>query len=181
MERQSVRAHIQVFASDLDDRSIAQAREGLYPTAIEADVSSERLERFFTPEGEYYRVKRELRDVVLFTGHNVLRDPPFSRQHMILCRNLLIYLNREVQDHVFNIFHYAMQPGAFLFLGSSESAEHLPELFRVLDKSHRIYQAKPWLGEKPHLPALPLTLRRGARKTEPTLSSAPSKAMDHPA
>jgi two-component system CheB/CheR fusion protein len=163
-DRQAVHVHIQIFASDLDDRSIAQAREGLYPAAIEADVSPERLERFFTREGEYYRVKREVRDVVLFTGHNVLRDPPFSRQDLIVCRNVLIYLDRNVQDQVFDIFHYALNPGGYLFLGSSESGEHLPGLFGVLDKAHRIYQARPWSGEKPHVPSLPLIVKPGSRR-----------------
>jgi two-component system, chemotaxis family, CheB/CheR fusion protein len=155
------RPHIQVFASDLDESSIAHAREGLYPAAIEADVSPERLERFFTSEGEYYRVKREIRDAVLFTNHNVLRDPPFSRQDLIACRNVLIYLQREIQENVFDIFHYALNPDGYLFLGSSESAEHIPEQFNVVDKSHRIYQARPWNGEKPHMPAMPLALGRG--------------------
>ena len=161
--RQDLRTHIQVFASDLDERSIAHAREGLYPAAIEADVSPERLERFFTHEGEYYRVKRELRDTVLFTNHNVMRDPPFSRQDLIACRNVLIYLQRSVQDRVFDIFHYSLNPGGYLFLGSSESAEHLPDLFTVIDKTHRIYQSRPWHGERPHVPSMPLSLRRSSR------------------
>ena len=92
--KMEIRPKIQVFASDLDENSIMLAREGLYPSAIEADVSPERLERFFTREGDHYRVNRELRDSVLFANHNVLRDPPFSQQNMISCRNLLIYLQR---------------------------------------------------------------------------------------
>jgi len=155
------RPHIQVFASDLDESSIAHAREGVYPAPIEADLSPERLERFFTSEGEYYRVKRELRDAVLFTNHNVLRDPPFSRQDLITCRNVLIYLQREIQENVFDIFHYALNPGGYLFLGGSESAEHIPELFNVVDKPHRIYQARPWSGEKVQMPMMPASLRRG--------------------
>jgi two-component system, chemotaxis family, CheB/CheR fusion protein len=160
------RPHIQVFASDLDENSIAHAREGLYPAAIEADVSPERLERFFTSEGEYYRVKSEIRESVLFTNHNVLRDPPFTRQDLIACRNVLIYLQREVQDNVFDIFHYALNPGGYLFLGSSESAEHLPERFNVLNKPHRLYQARPWNGERPHIPAMPVFLGQGRRDGE---------------
>jgi two-component system CheB/CheR fusion protein len=168
-----LRPQFQVFASDLDERSILHAREGLYPTAIEADVSSERLERFFTHEGEYYRVRRELRDAVLFTNHNVLRDPPFARQDLLVCRNVLIYLQRDVQDKVFEIFHYALNPDGYLFLGSSESAENVPELFSTVDKIHRIYQAKPWIGERPHIPSMPLTLRRGPRSAEPYIPSRP--------
>jgi two-component system CheB/CheR fusion protein len=162
-ERQSVYTQIQVFASDLDERSIAHAREGLYPAAIEADVSPERLARFFVREGDYYRIKRELRDAVLFTSHNVMRDPPFSRQDLIACRNVLIYLQREVQDKLFDIFHYSLQPGGYLFLGSSESVEHLPDLFDIVDKKHRIYQSKPLPGNRPHVSPLPLTFRRVQR------------------
>ena len=158
-----IHPHFQIFASDLDEGSIARAREGLYPAAIEADVNVERLERFFVREGNHYRVKNELRDVVLFTNHNVLRDPPFSRQHLIACRNVLIYLEREVQEKVFDIFHYALNPHGYLFLGSSESAEHLPDLFHIVDKTHRIFQSKPWHGERPHVPSLPLTLRQNRR------------------
>ena len=166
-ERQSIYTQVQVFASDLDERSIAHAREGLYPAAIEADVSPERLARFFVREGDYYRVKRELRDVVLFTSHNVLRDPPFSRQDLIACRNVMIYLQREVQDKLFDIFHYSLLPGGYLFLGSSESVDHLPDRFDTLDKTHRIYQSKPWPGNRAHVPHLPLTFRRVQRATEP--------------
>ena len=165
-ERLSIRPNIQIFASDLDERSIGHAREGLYPAAIEADVSPERLARFFTREGEYYRIKRELRDVVLFTNHNVLRDPPFSRQDLIACRNVLIYLQRPIQDRIFDIFHYSLNKGGYLFLGSSESAEHVPELFTVVDKTHRLYQAKPWAGERPPIPSLPLGAHRSQHKTE---------------
>jgi len=165
-DKLDMRPQIQIFASDLDEASIARAREGLYPTAIEADVSPERLERFFTREGEYYRISRAVRDVVLFTSHNVLRDPPFSRQDLIACRNVLIYLQREVQDRVFEIFHYALNPLSYLFLGSSESAEHLPDLFTVLDKTHRIYQTRQWVGERPHVPSMPLTVRRQPRMAD---------------
>ncbi len=159
-EKMGIRPNIHVFASDLDENSILLAREGLYPAAIEADVSPERLERFFTQEGDQYRVRRELRDAVLFTNHNVLRDPPFSRQDIISCRNLLIYLQRSIQDHVFNIFHYALRPGGYLFLGKSESADGLGELFDVIDKTHRVYQARPWTAQRLHVPSMPLTVRR---------------------
>jgi two-component system CheB/CheR fusion protein len=160
--------HFQIFASDLDERSITRAREGLYPAAIEADVSLERLERFFIREGEYYRIKHEIRDCVLFTGHNILSHPPFSRQDLIACRNLLIYLQKEVQDKVFDIFHYALNPGGYVFLGSSETLEHAPELFQVVNKTHRIYQAKAWQRERPHLLSMPLTVPRAERLTAPT-------------
>jgi len=161
-DKLELRPQIQVFASDLDENSIRRAREGLYPTAIEADVSQERLERFFTREGDYYRVRRELRDVVLFTHHSVLRDAPFSRLDLVACRNLLIYLEREMQETVFDIFHYALNPGGYLFLGNSESAESVHELFQTVDKVHRIYRAKPWSHNHPHVPSLPLSVKFSA-------------------
>ena len=168
-DKLDVQTHIQVFASDLDERSIAHGREGLYPAAIEADVSPERLERFFKREGDYYRIKREVRDAVLFTNHNVLRDPPFSRQNLIACRNVLIYLQRSIQDRLFDIFHYSLIPGGYLFLGNSESVEHLPTLFNVISKSHRIYRAKHWMGERNRVPSMPFHARRTnlPRETSP--------------
>jgi two-component system, chemotaxis family, CheB/CheR fusion protein len=166
--KQGSSPHFQIFASDLDERSLTRAREGMYPTAIEADVSPERLERFFTREGNHYRIKREIRDRVLFTNHNILRDPPFSRQDLIVCRNLLIYLQREVQDKVFDVFHYALNPEGYVFLGSSETLEYLPDLFRVMNKTHRLYQARPWQEERPHIPAMPLTLHQDQRSKGPT-------------
>jgi two-component system, chemotaxis family, CheB/CheR fusion protein len=150
---------IQIFASDLDEASLIRAREGLYPAAIETDVSRERLERFFHRHGSHYEVRRELRDMVLFANHSVLRDPPFSRVDLISCRNLLIYLQPEMQQNVFDIFHYALNQGGYLFLGSAESAETANELFRVLDKEHRLYQARLWRGQYKHIPSLPLTIR----------------------
>ena len=168
--------HIQIFASDLDEISIARARQGLYPAAIEADVSSERLDKFFFREGEYYRIKRELRDAVLFASHNILRDPPFARQNLIACRNVLIYLQRAVQDRVFEIFHYALNQEGYLFLGSSESAEHIPDLFNVVDRGHRLYQARPWNGERPHIPSMPLMIRRGDSRSAVTHAVRPELA-----
>ena len=153
-----IRPQIQIFASDLDENSIRHAREGLYPVAIEADVSPERLARFFKREGDHYRVRREVRDVVLFTHHSVLRDAPFSRLDLITCRNLLIYLERDLQGTVFDVFHYSLKPGGYLFLGSSESIETAHEQFQTLDKTHRIYRTKPSNGERPHFPVLPLAI-----------------------
>ena len=154
--RREWRPDIQVFGSDLDVGALAVAREGVYPATIEADLSEERLNRFFQREGDHYRVRRELRDVVLFASHSVLRDPPFSRLDMISCRNLLIYLDRELQQQVCSTFHYALNPGGFLFLGASESAEQPPGLFRTVDRDARVHRALLTVGEK--RPALPILL-----------------------
>jgi two-component system CheB/CheR fusion protein len=133
---------IQVFASDIDQSAIARGRAGVYPSSIVTDVSPSRLREFFTEEGEHYRVRKSLRDKMLFAPHNVLRDPPFSRLDLICCRNLLIYLNREVQSHLLEMFHFALNPGGYLFLGSSESADMVSNFFTPVDKKARIYRAK---------------------------------------
>lgn len=134
---------IQIFATDADEDAIAEAREHRYPLSIEADVSPGRLRRYFIKEGKYYRLKKDLREMVLFAPHNVLRDPPFSRLDLIVCRNLLIYLNRETQTSVMEIFHFALAPHGYLFLGSSETAETPATLFAPLDKKRRLYSRSP--------------------------------------
>src|SRR5690242_6967809 len=146
-----LRPPIQVFGSDLDSRALAAAREGRFPTAIEADVSEERLRRFFTREGDHYRIRQEVRDIVLFAVHDLLKDPPFSHIGLISCRNVLIYLDRELQEQVCSTFHYALNPGGFVFLGSSETAENPPGLFRTVDRGARIYQSTALAGDKPRL------------------------------
>jgi two-component system CheB/CheR fusion protein len=149
--RREIRPGIQVFGSDLDARALALGREGLYPAAIEADVSEERLRRFFTREGDHYRVRRELRDIVLFASHSLLKDPPFSRIDLVSCRNLLIYLDRELQQQVCSTFHYALNSGGFLLLGSSETADNPPGMFRTIDRKCRIYQSTATPDDKPRV------------------------------
>lgn len=132
---------IQVFASDIDERAINIARRGVYPDSIVTDVTPSRLRQYFTKEHTHYTVSKAIRDQVLFASHNVLRDPPFSKLHLICCRNLLIYLSRDIQQQVFEMMHYALYPGGYLFLGSAETADTIPELFVPVDKKHRFYQA----------------------------------------
>ncbi|MBV9549937.1 MAG: PAS domain-containing protein [Alphaproteobacteria bacterium] len=150
------RPEIQVFGSDMDSRALNIAREGRYPAAIEADLSEERLRRFFTRDGEHYRVKRDLRDTVLFANHSLLKDPPFSRLDLVTCRNLLIYLDRDLQQQVLATLHYGLNPDGYLFLGSSESGDHPEGLFRVVDRDARIYQSAGRATER--LPTLPRIL-----------------------
>jgi two-component system, chemotaxis family, CheB/CheR fusion protein len=151
VSRREIRPQIQVLASDLDSGALAIAREGRYPVAIEADVSEDRLNRYFSREGEHYCVKRELRDMVLFAAHSVLKDPPFSRIDLISCRNLLIYLDRRLQQQVCSTFHYALNAGGFLFLGMFETADDPPGLFRTFDRKARIHQSTAHAGDKPRL------------------------------
>jgi two-component system CheB/CheR fusion protein len=149
--RHPIRPSIQVFGSDLDSRALAAARDGRFPLAIEADVGEERLRRFFTREGEHYRVRQDVRDVVLFAVHDLVKDPPFSHVELISCRNVLIYLDRDLQEQVCSTFHYALNAGGYLFLGASETADNPPGLFRPLDRTARIYQSTAVPGDKPRL------------------------------
>jgi two-component system, chemotaxis family, CheB/CheR fusion protein len=149
---------IQVFATDLDGDAVQSAREGVYPAAIEADVSEDRLKRFFVKEHRGYRVRRELREMVLFAMHDVLKDSPFSRLDLVTCRNLLIYLNRDAQQRVFETFHFALVPGGTLFLGSSESVEDVSTLFTVVDKKNRVYRQRPTPRAGLPVPTGPATL-----------------------
>jgi two-component system, chemotaxis family, CheB/CheR fusion protein len=133
---------IQIFATDVDEDALEIARKGIYPETIADDVSPERLHNFFTAEGEGYRIKDEVRELILFTRHNLLEDPPFSRQDLISCRNLLIYLNRETQKRIMEIFHYALNSRGFLFLGSSETAEITSALFVDYESRYRLFRRK---------------------------------------
>jgi two-component system CheB/CheR fusion protein len=131
---------LQVFASDVDPDAIAVAREGLYSQAIEADVSPERIARFFSKEDHQYRISPELRASVVFTVQDVLSDPPFSRLDFVSCRNLLIYLRPEAQAKVLALFHFALEPGGILLLGTSETIGDSVGRFEVISKAERIYR-----------------------------------------
>ena len=147
---------IQVFATDIDEDAIAIARAGIYTEAIATDVPAARLRRFFSRETGGFRVQKSVRERVMFATHNVLRDPPFSRLDLVTCRNLLIYLNREVQARVLNVFHFGLQPGGYLMLGSSETADEAGQAFVVVDKPNHIFRAQADTVR----PAVPSTRRR---------------------
>ncbi|AIR91019.1 CheR family methyltransferase [Pseudomonas cremoricolorata] len=134
-------AKLQVFATDLDERAIAMGRAGLYQEAIVTDVAPARVRQFFVKEDHHLRVRKEVREKVLFARHNLLSDPPFSQLDLVVCRNLLIYLDRDVQREILRMFHFALRPGGYLFLGSSESADVASELFTAVDKRNRIFRA----------------------------------------
>jgi len=159
---------IQVFATDLDEEVIREAREGLYPETIAADVSEERLRHFFIHEQGGYRVRRAVRELVLFAPHDLLKDSPFSRLDLVSCRNLLIYLNREAQHRAFDIFHFALRPGGRLFLGTTEAVDEGSPLFAVLDKKQRLYVQRPGPQRLIAVPTGPGTLARALALQERT-------------
>jgi len=147
---------IQVFATDIDEAAVSRGRTGLYPESIAVDVPPARLRNYFTKEQRHYRIKKSLRDKVLFAAHNVLRDPPFSRIDLISCRNLLIYLDRDIQGRLLQMFHFALRPGGSLFLGNSESADSATLYFEQVDKKNRIFRARGHVRPSMHVPMLPL-------------------------
>lgn len=130
---------LQVFGCDLDAGAIQVARLGIYPKAIEADVSEPRLKRFFISDGRTYRVTREVREMVLFATHDLLNDPPFSRMDMISCRNFLIYLNAAAQERWFSLISFALKQDGLLFLGTAESIEGGNGAFEPIHKKARLY------------------------------------------
>ncbi|HVX52512.1 MAG TPA: CheR family methyltransferase, partial [Chitinophagaceae bacterium] len=133
---------IQIFATDIDEPAITHARSGYYSINETADVTQERLRRFFNKEGDGYRVRREIREMVLFANHNFIKDPPFSHLDMISCRNVLIYLTRRAQERVMETFHFALNTGGYLFLGTSESIDASGNLYEVISRDEHIYKSR---------------------------------------
>ncbi len=134
---------VQIFASDLDAEAIELARVGTYAEGIAADLGPVRLERFFVRKGNRYQIRKEVREAVVFAVHDLIKDPPFTKLDVISCRNLLIYLKPEVQKRLIPIFHYALNPGGLLLLGTSESTGGFDQLFRAVDRKCRLYERQP--------------------------------------
>ncbi|MBJ7534551.1 PAS domain S-box protein [Rhodomicrobium vannielii ATCC 17100] len=163
---------IMIFATDIDDRAIAHARAGRYPGALLDAVSPQRLERWFVREGNHYAVSSELRESIVFSVHSVLRDPPFSKLDLISCRNLLIYLDTALQDRLIPIFHYALRPGGYVFLGPSESIARQEHFFTEVDKKHRLFERR---NDTPAaLPSLPLS-SAASRGMAPSSAGTPNR------
>lgn len=133
---------VQIFASDLDESSINTARAGLYSQGIAMDVSPERLERYFVPEDGHYRVRKQIREMVVFAIQDVTRDPPFMNMDLVSCRNLLIYMNTSLQQRILPLFHYVLKQDGLLLLGSSESLGGKEDLFTAVDRKWRLYERR---------------------------------------
>lgn len=135
---------VQIFATDIDPQAIATARAGLYPASIVADISPERLARFFTiePDGRTYRIHKGVRDMLVFSEQDVIKDPPFSKLDLISCRNLMIYMGADLQKKLIPLFHYALNQDGKLFLGTSETVGEFGDLFDTLDRKSKLYQRK---------------------------------------
>ena len=168
---------LQVFATDLNEALLDKARHGVYAKSIAQDLSPERLRRFFVEEEGGYRINKALREMVVFARQNVISDPPFSRLDLISCRNLLIYFEPGLQKKVFPVFHYALKPGGFLYLGASESIGGFTELFEPVDKKHKIYARKATATPAFHLPS---RKERGEPRTEDARLTGTLRMPDAP-
>ncbi len=160
MDKMKRKFKVQVFASDIDAGAIEIARTGVYPASIANDVPPEYLKNFFTKEKECFKIKKSVRDMLVFSPHNVAKDPPFSKVDIICCRNLLIYMRQGLQEKVLQLFHYALNEGGYLLLGSSESIGKLTDYYTALDRKWKIYKCKKGVVacrpmKNTHIPALP--------------------------
>ena len=134
---------VQIFGTDIDGDAIDMARAGLYPASIVADVTPERLKRFFVAEGGAFRIKKEIREMAVFAIQDVLKDAPFTKLDLLSCRNLLIYLDVELQKKLLPLFHYTLRPDGMLLLGSSEGINGFTDLFSLLDKKWKLFKRRP--------------------------------------
>ena len=146
--RRGEQVAMQMFGTDVNEASVAKARTGLYPEDIQGDVSQERLRKYFTRVDSRYRISKSIRDMCIFAQHNILNDPPFSQMDIICCRNLLIYLEPVLQSKVIALFHYAIRPGGYLILGTSEGVGTATPLFECQDRAHKIFSKKTSVGRQ---------------------------------
>ncbi|MCA9078005.1 MAG: PAS domain S-box protein [Planctomycetaceae bacterium] len=143
LDKHSGDVEVQIFATDIDERALNVARAGTYPASISNELTEHRLERFFKRAGKQLTVVKEIRDMCIFSTHNLISDPPYSQMDLISCRNLLIYLGQHLQQKLIPLFHFVLKPNGYLLLGPSENLSSHSEIFRAIDKKHRISQRKP--------------------------------------
>ncbi|MGH1570671.1 chemotaxis protein CheB [Methylobacterium sp. P31] len=157
--RLNVPAAVQIFATDIDERMLQIAREATYPAAALADIPAHLRERYVVPHAERFTIAAEIRDLIRFSSHSLVKDPPFSRVDLLSCRNLLIYFDERLQQSVAPLFHYAVRPGGYLFLGPSESVSRFEQLFPAIDHHARLFERSPGAPKYPI--DLPGSARRG--------------------
>jgi two-component system CheB/CheR fusion protein len=170
MERTGRRHPVQIFATDIDAEAIEKARQGEYPESIAADVAPERLKRYFLKKDGVYKIRQEIREMVVYAVQNLISDPPFSKLDLISCRNVLIYLDNDLQRQILPLFHFTLNPNAYLFLGSSETIGGAADMFTPVDTKWKVFQRKgPVHHHLTDYPALelPAAALRPGRKEEP--------------
>ena len=170
--RAESRRAVTVFATDIDERSIGHARAGLYTDAIEADISTERLATFFVREGNRYRVIKQIREMCVFSAHDLVKDPPFSKLDLVSCRNLLIYFAPKLQRRVLSTFHYSLKPHGALWLGPSEAIVNSARLFKVIDKKGRLFRRLDVASDIQTFPS------RTRATPDPTVHQTETQALD---
>lgn len=151
---------LKIFGTDISDEALGIARKGVYPEAISADVSEQRLQQYFHKEEGTYRISKEIRNLVLISKHNILTDPPFVKQDLISCRNLLIYFDKKLQTEALKVLHHSLNKAGYLFIGSSDSTIAAADYFSPVDKSNGIYQTRLLPESKNEIP-LPLMRKMG--------------------
>jgi two-component system, chemotaxis family, CheB/CheR fusion protein len=166
---------VKIFATDIDDQAIGAARAGRYRSPL-IGISPERLERWFSKDGEDYCVTKQIREMCIFSPHSVIKDPPFSRMDLVSCRNLLIYLNNDLQERLVQAFHYALKPGGFLLLGTSERLAKNARLFTEADKKQRLYVRRDDVHPRPR--SFLGTQPRPANSAEHVAHTAPRHVED---
>ena len=182
MEEHGLQFNVRIFATDLDGEAIERARAGIYAGDISEDVSPERLDGFFSKKDDHYRVSPHIREKLIFAPQSIIKDPPFTRMDLICCRNFLIYLDTQIQKRVLPLFHYSLNPGGILFLGSSESISYLADYFSSVDSHWKIFQRSDGshrniINEEFPLLIPPLTTRARAPEKVGNLSSLVEKTL----
>ncbi|MBI3128550.1 MAG: PAS domain-containing protein [Candidatus Tectomicrobia bacterium] len=160
LEESKRRHNVQIFATDLDGDAVNAGRAGVYPEGIAADVGEERIKRFFAKQDSHYRISKEIRDMVIFADQNITRDPPFTRLDILSCRNVLIYLDADLQKRLLPLFHYALNPGGILFIGPAETVGEMEDSFEAADSRWKIFRRKPGSASARHQIDFPISLSR---------------------
>ncbi len=163
MEELEKKHDIQIFATDIDEDAIEAARNGRYPDSISTDVSKKRLKRFFSRFDNSYKINEQIRDMLIFAKQDLIKDPPFSKLDMICCRNVLIYMNSELQKRIIPLFHYVLGPQGYLFLGTSETIGQFSDLFSPVDNKQKIFERKPHTVKRYEHPSIPLSEEFGSK------------------
>ena len=148
MEKRSQHTPVQIFATDIDEAAIEIARKGVYPSSIAADVPAQRLRQYFTKNNGFFRINKQIRDMIVFSLQNVIKDPPFSRLDLVSCRNLMIYLDSVLQKKLIPMFHYTLNPKGVLLLGTSESIGEFTDLFQPVSSKWKIFRSQEKLSER---------------------------------
>ncbi len=178
LARMDVRPRVQIFATDIDEPMLHKARAARYPHSAVCDVPVELLDRYFYSQEDDYTLVQSIRDMVRISNHNLIKDPPFSRVDMVVCRNLLIYLNPSLQQRLIPVFHYALRGGGFLFLGSAENIASRTDLFDAADAAARVFKRKGGMRQSVHMPLAVDVLAHTASEIERSGQSTPTDRTD---